>query len=226
MNQPSTNKKSLSVLIGAAFLMATSSIGPGFMTQTAAFTAKYQADFAFVIAASVILSYIAQLNVWSIITVSKLRGQDIANRVLPGLGYFVAFLVALGGLAFNIGNIGGAALGMNVMFGINIDAAAIVSAVIGIIVFMSRSAAAGLDLVFGFNITDEDKHFSLIVKDSTCELKEGENPDAQVTLVMDGETLEGIVSGETDGMQAFMSGKLRAEGDMMLAMKLGELFPV
>ncbi|MBO6278994.1 MAG: SCP2 sterol-binding domain-containing protein, partial [Pseudomonas sp.] len=78
--------------------------------------------------------------------------------------------------------------------------------------------------VFGFRI-DEDKHFSLIVKDSTCELKEGENPDAQVTLVMDGETLEGIVSGETDGMQAFMGGKLRAEGDMMLAMKLSELFP-
>ena len=40
-----------------------------------------------------------------------------------------------------------------------------------------------------------------------------------------GETLEGIVSGETDGMQAFMGGKLRAEGDMMLAMKLSELFP-
>ena len=34
-----------------------------------------------------------------------------------------------------------------------------------------------------------------------------------------------IVSGETDGMQAFMGGKLRAEGDMMLAMKLSELFP-
>ena len=28
-----------------------------------------------------------------------------------------------------------------------------------------------------------------------------------------------------DGMQAFMGGKLRAEGDMMLAMKLSELFP-
>ena len=86
------------------------------------------------------------------------------------------------------------------------------------------SAAAGLDLVFGFRI-DEDKHFSLIVKDSTCELQEGENPDAQVTLVMDAATLEGIVSGETDGMQAFMGGKLRTEGDMMLAMKLSELFP-
>ena len=87
------------------------------------------------------------------------------------------------------------------------------------------AAAAGLDLVFGFNITDEDKHFSLIVKDGTCDLQEGENPDANCTLVLDSETLKGIVSGETDGMQAFMGGKLRAEGDMMLAMKLSELFP-
>ena len=87
------------------------------------------------------------------------------------------------------------------------------------------AAADGLDLVFGFRI-DETKNFSLVVKDKTCELQEGENPDAQVTLVTDGETMEGIVSGETDGMQAFMSGKLRTEGDMMLAMKLSELFPV
>ena len=87
-------------------------------------------------------------------------------------------------------------------------------------------AAKGLDLIFGFNITDEDKQYALHVKDGTCELQEGENPDANVTLVMDSETLKGIVSGETDGMQAFMGGKLRAEGDMMLAMKLSELFPV
>jgi putative sterol carrier protein len=87
------------------------------------------------------------------------------------------------------------------------------------------AAAAGLDLVFGFRI-DEDKHYALIVKDSTCDLQEGENADANVTLVMDSETLKGIVSGDTDGMQAFMAGKLRAEGDMMLAMKLSELFPV
>ncbi|MFW0753745.1 SCP2 sterol-binding domain-containing protein [Pseudomonas sp. H11T01] len=86
------------------------------------------------------------------------------------------------------------------------------------------AAAAGLDLVFGFRI-DEEKNFSLVVKDSTCELQEGVNPDAGVTLVMDSETLKGIVDGSTDGMQAFMGGKLRAEGDMMLAMKLSELFP-
>ena len=86
------------------------------------------------------------------------------------------------------------------------------------------AAADGLDLVFGFRI-DDTQNFSLVVKNNTCELLEGENPDAQVTFVTDGETMEGIVSGETDGMQAFMSGKLRTEGDMMLAMKLSELFP-
>ena len=86
------------------------------------------------------------------------------------------------------------------------------------------AAADGLDLVFGFRI-DDTQNFSLVVKNNTCELLEGENPDAQVTLVMDAETMKGIVSGETDGMQAFMGGKLRTEGDMMLAMKLSELFP-
>ena len=78
--------------------------------------------------------------------------------------------------------------------------------------------------MFGFRI-DDTQNFSLVVKNNTCELLEGENPDAQVTLVTDGETMEGIVSGDTDGMQAFMSGKLRTEGDMMLAMKLSDLFP-
>jgi len=88
----------------------------------------------------------------------------------------------------------------------------------------NSKAAEGLDVIFGFRI-DDTQHFSLIVKNGTCELLEGENPDANVTLVTDGETMKGIVSGETDGMQAFMGGKLRVEGDMMLSMKLSELFP-
>ncbi len=86
------------------------------------------------------------------------------------------------------------------------------------------SAAAGLDLVFQFNITDAE-NYHLIVKDGTCEFQPGESDDANVTLIMDSETLQGVISGETDGMQAFMAGKLRAEGDMMLALKLSELFP-
>jgi putative sterol carrier protein len=87
----------------------------------------------------------------------------------------------------------------------------------------NASAAKGLDLVFQFNIEDADNHY-LIVKDGTCEVRQGDDPEANVTLIMDKQTFLGIASGETDGMQAFMTGKLRTEGDMMLAMKLGELF--
>jgi putative sterol carrier protein len=86
------------------------------------------------------------------------------------------------------------------------------------------AAAAGLDVIFGFRI-DDIQNYALIVKDGTCVLQEGENPDADVTLVMGAETLKGIIVGETDGMQAFMAGKMRVEGDMMLSMKLSELFP-
>ncbi|KXS52651.1 SCP2 sterol-binding domain-containing protein [Marinobacter persicus] len=87
----------------------------------------------------------------------------------------------------------------------------------------NAEAAKGLDLVFQFDIED-DKVYHLVINDGTCKLVEGEHEDPSVTLIMNSETLKGIVSGETDGMQAFMAGQLRAEGDMMLATKLGELF--
>lgn len=141
------DKQNRSILIGAAFLMATSAIGPGFLTQTATFTQEHGANFGFVILASLILSLIAQWNVWRVIGVSGMRGQDVANKVLPGLGYFVALLVALGGLAFNIGNIGGAALGLNVLFNTNNSIGAGISAIIAILIFLSRNAGKAMDTV-------------------------------------------------------------------------------
>ncbi len=137
--------KNLSVLLGAAFLMATSAIGPGFMTQTAVFTKNMGATFAFVIVVSVLMSFVAQLNVWRILAVSKKRGQDIANELLPGLGYVITFLICLGGLAFNIGNVGGAALGMQVLFDTNINLGAVISAIIAIIIFSFKSAGKLMD---------------------------------------------------------------------------------
>ena len=138
-------KNNLSVLLGAAFLMATSAIGPGFMTQTAVFTKDMGATFGFVILVSVIMSFVAQLNVWRVLAVSKMRGQDIANKVLPGLGYFITFLVCLGGLAFNIGNVGGAALGFQVLFDLDLKIAALVSGALGVIIFSFKSASKLMD---------------------------------------------------------------------------------
>lgn len=134
-----------SVLLGAAFLMATSAIGPGFLTQTTVFTEQLMASFGFVILISIIIDLGAQLNIWRIIAVSEKRAQDIANDVLPGLGYFLAILIVMGGLAFNIGNIAGAGLGTNVLFGISAQTGAILSGILAIGIFMVREASKAMD---------------------------------------------------------------------------------
>jgi Mn2+/Fe2+ NRAMP family transporter len=135
-----------SVLIGAAFLMATSAIGPGFLTQTAVFTNKLKAAFAFAILVSILIDVVVQLNIWRILGVSGKRAQDVANEICPGLGYFLAFLVALGGLVFNIGNVGGAAMGLNVMVGLPLVPGAIISAVIAIALFLNKEMGKAMDM--------------------------------------------------------------------------------
>ncbi|MGB2991444.1 MAG: NRAMP family divalent metal transporter [Paenisporosarcina sp.] len=134
-----------SLLLGAAFLMATSAIGPGFLIQTTVFTEQLLASFGFVILISIIIDIGAQLNIWRIIAISEKRAQDIANDVLPGLGYFLAFLVVLGGLAFNIGNIAGAGLGTNVLFGISPTLGAILSGILAIGIFIVKEAGKAMD---------------------------------------------------------------------------------
>ncbi|MCL6454000.1 MAG: divalent metal cation transporter [Alicyclobacillus sp.] len=133
--------------MGAAFIMATSAIGPGFLTQTAVFTQQYGVDFAFAILASIILDIGAQMNTWRVIGYTGEYGQNIGNKVLPGLGTFVALLIVLGGLAFNIGNIAGAGLGLNVLFGINVKVMAAVSGAIGILIFLGKNAGSIMDRV-------------------------------------------------------------------------------
>ncbi|MCJ8211817.1 divalent metal cation transporter [Mucilaginibacter sp. RS28] len=135
-----------SVLLGAAFLMASSAIGPGFLTQTAAFTAKLGASFGFAILLSIIMDAIAQLNIWRVIAVADKPAQDIANDVIPGMGYLLSTLVFLGGLAFNIGNIAGAALGLNVLFGIDTAQGAVICALMAIGIFVYREAGKAMDL--------------------------------------------------------------------------------
>lgn len=134
-----------SVLLGAAFLMATSAIGPGFLTQTTVFTQQMAASFGFAILASIVLDIGAQLNIWRIIVVAEKRGQEVANLVVPGLGYFLAGLVAFGGFAFNIGNLAGAGLGLNVLTGLSPERGAVVSAVIAIGIFLVREAGKAMD---------------------------------------------------------------------------------
>ncbi len=134
-----------SVLLGAAFLMATSAIGPGFLTQTAKFTEQLAAAFGFAIIMSVLIDIVVQVNIWRILGVSGMRAQDVANKVFPGLGHFLAFAVCLGGLFFNIGNVGGAALGLEVIAGVPHEIGAIVSAGLAIFLFLNKEMGNAMD---------------------------------------------------------------------------------
>jgi Mn2+/Fe2+ NRAMP family transporter len=133
-------------LLGAAFLMATSAIGPGFITQTTKFTEELKASFGFVILVSVLMDIGAQLNIWRIISVSKLYAQDVANKVLPGSGYVLSVLIIFGGVAFNIGNIAGAGLGLQVLTGCSVQAGAVISCGIAIVVFIFKEAGKAIDI--------------------------------------------------------------------------------
>ncbi|MCE3282446.1 MAG: rane protein [Chitinophagaceae bacterium] len=134
------------MILGAAFLMATSAIGPGFLTQTAKFTQDLGASFGFVILISILLDIGAQLNIWRVLTMSGMRAQDLSNKLLPGLGYALALLIIFGGLAFNIGNIAGCGLGLNAMTGIDIKYGAMISCVISLAIFWLKDAGQALDL--------------------------------------------------------------------------------
>ena len=131
--------------MGAAFLMATSAIGPGFILQTTKFTEKLAASFGFVILISTLLDIGAQLNIWRIISVSKLYAQDFANTVFNGAGLLLTVLIVVGGIAFNIGNIAGCGLAMQVLFGLNVKAGAAISCIIAVTIFLVKEAGVAMD---------------------------------------------------------------------------------
>lgn len=139
--------KGIGSLLGAVFLMATSSIGPGFLTQTSVFTVRLGAAFAFAILISILVDVAIQLNVWRVLGISGLRANELGNSVIPGLGWVMSLLVFVGGVIFNIGNIAGAGLGMNAMLGLDPKIGGAISAVIAVFIFLSKRAGVALDRI-------------------------------------------------------------------------------
>ncbi len=87
------------------------------------------------------------------------------------------------------------------------------------------SAADGVNTIFQYDIADNGS-WQIEIKDGTCQVTEGSESEANVTLTMDQDTFASVLSGETDGMQAFMSGSIQATGDIMLATRLTDIFPI
>ncbi len=142
MTNPGKTRKTL---WGAAFLMATSAIGPGFLTQTSFFTSQLLASFGSIILLSILIDIGVQLNIWRLISGYEKPAQEIANGLLPGLGWLLSAMVFAGGLAFNIGNIAGAGLGLQVITGMDIRFAALLSGLFSIWLLVAKNATALMD---------------------------------------------------------------------------------
>jgi Mn2+/Fe2+ NRAMP family transporter len=147
MSASPDRKKISSVLLGAAFLMATSAIGPGFITQTTVFTEQLGTSFGFIILCSIFIDIVVQLNIWRVVSVSGLRAQDLANQFLYGSGHVLAILIVIGGLAFNMGNVAGAALGIQVLAGTALWIGAIMSVALSLFIFWYREAGNAVDVL-------------------------------------------------------------------------------
>jgi Mn2+/Fe2+ NRAMP family transporter len=131
--------------MGAAFLMATAAIGPGFITQTTVFTGQLFTSFGFAILVSILIDMVVQLNIWRITGASGKRAPELLNNALPGMGTGLVFLIAAGGLIFNIGNIGGCSLALQSLFGLPFAVGAMLSCGLAIILFLVKEFGKAMD---------------------------------------------------------------------------------
>jgi putative sterol carrier protein len=91
---------------------------------------------------------------------------------------------------------------------------------------LNSAAAAGMNKTFQWNITgDEASVWALKITDGVGELIPGgvEKPD--ITITVSDKDWIAITEGRLDPTSAFMAGKVKIAGDMMLAMRLQQLFP-
>lgn len=87
--------------------------------------------------------------------------------------------------------------------------------------------AVGLDAVIQFKFTGaEAGDWYAVIKDGKVEVSKGEHVSPKMTLTADSADYVKIFTGELDGMQAFMQGKLKLAGDLNLAMKLTQMFKI
>ncbi|MEH6445157.1 MAG: SCP2 sterol-binding domain-containing protein [Oceanospirillaceae bacterium] len=87
----------------------------------------------------------------------------------------------------------------------------------------NTSAAQNISAIFQYNLSQEQS-FSCEIKDGRCVLEQGTHGSADITLALSGDLLSSIVSGEEDALQAFMEGRIVAQGDLSLAPTLASLF--
>ena len=87
--------------------------------------------------------------------------------------------------------------------------------------------AAGVDVVFQYDISGPTGgSWYVTIKDGACEVTEGSHSSPTTTLKMGDEDFVKMTSGELNAMNAYTSGKLKIEGDVMKSQLIEKLFKI
>ena len=85
--------------------------------------------------------------------------------------------------------------------------------------------ADGINATIAFDLSgDNGGSFWIRVADGVAEFGEGARSDAAMTVKASADDWHAVATGQTNAMQAFMTGKLKIMGDMGLAMKMQTMF--
>ena len=92
---------------------------------------------------------------------------------------------------------------------------------------LNADAAKGMNSVIQFNLTgDGGGEYHVVIKDGTAAVNQGAHASPNMTMTMAAQDYVDMITGKLNGQMAFMSGKLKIAGDMGLAMKMQQLFPM
>ena len=85
--------------------------------------------------------------------------------------------------------------------------------------------AGGVDVLFQFSISGPGGgDWTVAVKDGARKVEAGKAEKPTTTIKMADEDFLALIAGKLDGMQAYGSGKLKVEGDIMKSQLIGKLF--
>lgn len=86
--------------------------------------------------------------------------------------------------------------------------------------------ASGVDATVQWLISDGDdeRPYALTIKDGQFAWEQGRVESPTVTLSTDRDSFTALMTGKAQGPALYMAGKLRIQGDLMLAQRMGSFF--
>ncbi len=86
--------------------------------------------------------------------------------------------------------------------------------------------ASGVDATIQWLIKDGDQEvpYATTIKDGQFSWEQGQAESPTVTLSTDRESFTALMTGKAQGAALYMAGKLRIQGDLMLAQRMGSFF--